>query len=77
MPVNPDIIFILLYFQKKVYRQSEARRGITACLIYSVLFCFICSRIVGGTRWALCLFSDEMPRRNCFAFHTQPEQRSH
>ena len=22
MPVNPDIIFILLYFQKKVYRQS-------------------------------------------------------
>ena len=23
MPVNPDIIFILLYFQKKVYRQSE------------------------------------------------------
>ena len=25
MPVNPDIIFILLYFQKKVYRQSEAR----------------------------------------------------
>ena len=25
MPVNPDIIFILLYFQKKVYRQSAAR----------------------------------------------------
>ena len=24
MPVNPDIIFILLYFQKKVYRQSAA-----------------------------------------------------
>ena len=24
MPVNPDIIFILFYFQKKVYRQSEA-----------------------------------------------------
>ena len=24
MPVNPDIIFILLYFQKKVYRQSGA-----------------------------------------------------
>ena len=23
MPVNPDIIFILLYFQKKVYRQSD------------------------------------------------------
>ena len=22
MPVNPDIIFILLYFQKKVYRHS-------------------------------------------------------
>ena len=31
MPVNPDIIFILLYFQKKVYRQSEARRDSTAC----------------------------------------------
>ena len=27
MPVNPDIIFILLYFQKKVYRQSETSRG--------------------------------------------------
>ena len=25
MPVNPDIIFILLYFQKKVYRQSDSR----------------------------------------------------
>ena len=25
MPVNPDIIFILLYFQKKVYRQSGSR----------------------------------------------------
>ena len=26
MPVNPDIIFILLYFKKKVYRQSVSRR---------------------------------------------------
>ena len=26
MPMNPDIIFILLYFQKKVYRQSETAR---------------------------------------------------
>ena len=27
MPVNPDIIFILLYFQEKVYRQSEPRKA--------------------------------------------------
>ena len=30
MPVNPDIIFILLYFQKKVYRQSVDRRQLRA-----------------------------------------------
>ena len=32
MPVNPDIIFILLYFQKKVYRQSECKQIHTRCI---------------------------------------------
>ena len=34
MPVNPDIIFILLYFKKKVYRQSEQNIANVA------MFCF-------------------------------------
>ena len=33
MPVNPDIIFILLYFQKKVYRQSEPPSGAAVFVI--------------------------------------------
>ena len=37
MPVNPDIIFILLYFQKKVYRQSETAPPGTAFNVYKFI----------------------------------------
>ena len=46
MPVNPDIIFILLYFQKKVYRQSGASRkgcffGCSAAMDSGTLVCYL------------------------------------
>ena len=37
MPVNPDIIFILLYFQKKVYRQAETTQQTAKSAVWS--FC--------------------------------------
>ena len=36
MPVNPDIIFILFYFQKKVYRQSAV-----LCFVYKTGLFFL------------------------------------